>query len=182
MKAFVAGATGVLGRRVVRSLVTAGVETTGIGRTPGRRAELAEAGALAVELDLFARIGGDREPSQVTMWCSIWQRPFRSAAERTGLGHGARTTASAERGPGTWSTPRWRQGRAPTCRSRSRSCTQTAATSTSTSPRRSMRRTSPTPRSSARPKPRGSPSTAERASPCGSVSSTATTADIPSLR
>jgi nucleoside-diphosphate-sugar epimerase len=55
MKAFVAGATGVLGRRVVRSLVTAGVETTGIGRTPERRAELAEAGALAVELDLFAR-------------------------------------------------------------------------------------------------------------------------------
>jgi 2-alkyl-3-oxoalkanoate reductase len=55
MKVFVAGATGVLGRRVVRSLVTAGVETTGIGRTPGRRAELAEAGAMAVELDLFDR-------------------------------------------------------------------------------------------------------------------------------
>ena len=55
MKVFVAGATGVLGRRVVRSLVTAGFETTGIGRTPERRAELAEAGALAVELDLFDR-------------------------------------------------------------------------------------------------------------------------------
>jgi nucleoside-diphosphate-sugar epimerase len=55
MKAFVAGATGVLGRRVVRSLVTAGFETTGIGRTAARRAELTEAGAVAVELDLFDR-------------------------------------------------------------------------------------------------------------------------------
>ena len=61
MKVFVAGATGVLGRRVVRSLVTAGFETTGIGRTPGRRAELAEAGALAVELDLFDRGGDQRD-------------------------------------------------------------------------------------------------------------------------
>jgi 2-alkyl-3-oxoalkanoate reductase len=55
MKAFVAGATGVVGRRVVRSLVTAGFETTGIGRTASRRAELAGAGAVAVELDLFDR-------------------------------------------------------------------------------------------------------------------------------
>lgn len=51
MKVFVAGATGVLGRRVVGRLVAAGFETTGTGRTPQQRPELAEAGAQAVELD-----------------------------------------------------------------------------------------------------------------------------------
>ncbi len=56
MKVFVAGATGVLGRRVVGRLVAAGFETTGTGRTPQKRAELAEAGAQAVELDLLDRM------------------------------------------------------------------------------------------------------------------------------
>ena len=41
MKVLVAGATGVLGRRVVGRLVAAGFETTGTGRTP---AEASRAG------------------------------------------------------------------------------------------------------------------------------------------
>jgi nucleoside-diphosphate-sugar epimerase len=53
MKVFVAGATGVVGRRAVARLVTAGFDVTGVARRPQGRAELVSAGARAVELDLF---------------------------------------------------------------------------------------------------------------------------------
>ncbi|MDQ3855972.1 MAG: NAD(P)-dependent oxidoreductase [Chloroflexota bacterium] len=53
MKVFIAGATGVIGRRVVPVLVTQGHSVTGIGRTAERRARLEQLGATAVKLDLF---------------------------------------------------------------------------------------------------------------------------------
>ena len=50
---FVAGATGVIGRRVVPLLVTAGHRVTAVGRTPDKRAWLERAGAKALDVDLF---------------------------------------------------------------------------------------------------------------------------------
>jgi nucleoside-diphosphate-sugar epimerase len=50
---FVAGATGVIGRRVVPLLVTAGHRVTAVGRTAEKRALLERAGAGALDVDLF---------------------------------------------------------------------------------------------------------------------------------
>ena len=50
---FVAGATGVLGRRVVPSLVAAGHRVTAVGRSPEKRALLERSGAHAADVDLF---------------------------------------------------------------------------------------------------------------------------------
>ncbi len=52
-RVFVAGATGVIGRRVVPQLVAAGHRVTAVGRALDKRAALERAGAAAVELDLF---------------------------------------------------------------------------------------------------------------------------------
>jgi len=51
MRVFVTGATGALGRRLVPGLVTAGHEVTATTRTPGKVAQLRQAGAEAVVLD-----------------------------------------------------------------------------------------------------------------------------------
>jgi nucleoside-diphosphate-sugar epimerase len=56
MRVFVAGATGALGRHLVPGLVTAGHEVTATTRTPGKVAQLREAGAEPVVVD-----GLDRE-------------------------------------------------------------------------------------------------------------------------
>ena len=56
MRVFVTGATGALGRHLVPGLVAAGHEVTGTTRTPGKVAQLREAGAEPVVLD-----GLDRE-------------------------------------------------------------------------------------------------------------------------
>jgi nucleoside-diphosphate-sugar epimerase len=53
MKVFIAGATGVLGRRVVDVLVSRGIEVTGVAREPSKHAVLAARGARPVTLDLF---------------------------------------------------------------------------------------------------------------------------------
>ena len=53
MRIFVAGATGVLGRRVVPLLVEAGHDVTAPGRTADKRQSLERQGARAVEVDLF---------------------------------------------------------------------------------------------------------------------------------
>lgn len=53
MKIFVAGATGVLGRRVVPRLVTAGHTVTAVARGPHKAAGPAAQGATPVEVDLF---------------------------------------------------------------------------------------------------------------------------------
>jgi nucleoside-diphosphate-sugar epimerase len=52
-KVFVAGATGVLGRRVVVELIRAGCDVTGVARSPSQREELAALGARPVSVDLF---------------------------------------------------------------------------------------------------------------------------------
>ena len=53
MKVFVAGATGVLGRRVVAELVTADLEVTGLARRHATQVDLASVGVRAVDVDLF---------------------------------------------------------------------------------------------------------------------------------
>lgn len=50
---FVAGATGVIGRRLVPLLVRAGHQVTAVGRTPEKRAALERMGATAIHVDLF---------------------------------------------------------------------------------------------------------------------------------
>jgi nucleoside-diphosphate-sugar epimerase len=57
MRVFVTGATGVLGRHLVPGLVAEGHEVTATTRTPGKVAQLREAGAEPVVVD-----GLDREP------------------------------------------------------------------------------------------------------------------------
>ncbi|HLI72411.1 MAG TPA: NAD(P)-dependent oxidoreductase [Acidimicrobiales bacterium] len=53
MKVFVAGATGVLGRRAVALLLGAGHEVTGVARSPEREAMLRRIGAHPVTVDIF---------------------------------------------------------------------------------------------------------------------------------
>jgi hypothetical protein len=50
---FIAGATGVIGRRVVPSLVKMGYRISAIGRSPQSRQKLERLGVTPVELDLF---------------------------------------------------------------------------------------------------------------------------------
>src|SRR5499426_1679837 len=56
MRVFVTGATGALGRHLVPRLLAAGHEVTATTRTPGKVAQLREAGAEPVVLE-----GRDRE-------------------------------------------------------------------------------------------------------------------------
>jgi uncharacterized protein YbjT (DUF2867 family) len=53
MNVFVAGATGVLGCRVVPQLVEAEYYVTAVGRSEAKRGQLARAGARPIELELF---------------------------------------------------------------------------------------------------------------------------------
>jgi 2-alkyl-3-oxoalkanoate reductase len=53
MKIFVAGATGVLGRRTVSQLTAAGAEVTGVARTREKAATLRAFGAAPLEVSLF---------------------------------------------------------------------------------------------------------------------------------
>ena len=53
MRIFLAGATGVMGRRVVPSLVKAGHSVTALGRSQKAREELERLGTRPVEPDLF---------------------------------------------------------------------------------------------------------------------------------
>jgi nucleoside-diphosphate-sugar epimerase len=57
MKVFVAGASGVIGRPLVRQLVAAGHEVTGMTRSEDRAVEIREAGAAAVVCDVFDAVG-----------------------------------------------------------------------------------------------------------------------------
>jgi nucleoside-diphosphate-sugar epimerase len=53
MKVFVAGASGAIGRPLVRQLVAAGHQVTGMTRSEDRAVEIREAGAAAVVCDVF---------------------------------------------------------------------------------------------------------------------------------
>ena len=55
LRVFVAGATGVLGRRVVALLVSAGDDVTGVARDGNSEARLRAVGALPVRVSLFDR-------------------------------------------------------------------------------------------------------------------------------
>jgi len=57
MRVFVTGAIGVIGRRVVPLLVSAGHAVTAVGRTPDKRTALARQGAAAVDADIFDPLG-----------------------------------------------------------------------------------------------------------------------------
>jgi nucleoside-diphosphate-sugar epimerase len=54
MRVLVTGATGVIGRRVVRLLIAEGHRVTAVARTPQKRGQLAGTGAIPIDLDLFA--------------------------------------------------------------------------------------------------------------------------------
>ncbi len=53
MRIFVAGATGVVGRRLIPLLVDAGSDVTAVARSPEKSAELKKQGATPVSVDLF---------------------------------------------------------------------------------------------------------------------------------
>src|SRR5712671_5269514 len=53
MRVFVAGATGVLGRRAVAALVAAGHDVTGVARSPAKADLVGALGATPVEVSLF---------------------------------------------------------------------------------------------------------------------------------
>lgn len=53
MRIFVAGATGVVGRRAVDRLIEAGHDVTGVARSPAKAAQLHRQGATPVTVDLF---------------------------------------------------------------------------------------------------------------------------------
>lgn len=53
MRVFITGASGVIGRRAVPLLISAGHRVTAVGRTGDKRAALARAGAQAIDVDLF---------------------------------------------------------------------------------------------------------------------------------
>ena len=55
MRVFVAGATGIAGRRAVLRLIEAGHQVTGVARSAEKAAELADAGASAARVSLFDR-------------------------------------------------------------------------------------------------------------------------------
>lgn len=55
MKVFVAGATGVVGRRLVPLLVSSGHEVTAVARSPAKHDALTRQGARALNVDLFDR-------------------------------------------------------------------------------------------------------------------------------
>ena len=92
---------------------------------------------------------------------------------------GRPTIGSVGSARATWWTPRSRQARAATCRSRSSSCTPMAASGSWTSRRRSRPLASRARRWSPRRRRPGSPNTAGPGSRCGSGSSTASTAATP---
>ena len=146
MRVFVAGATGVAGRRAVARLVAAGHEVTGVSRSPEKdgaarvarrarrsRVDLFDADALRV-----AVAGHDAVVNLATKIPPL-------DADARGRARGTRTSASAARRRATSSTPRSRRARRCSCRSRSRSCTASTATSGSTRDRRphGRRRRSP---------------------------------------
>src|SRR6201985_2479502 len=85
MRVFVTGATGALGRYLVPGLIAAGHEVTATTRTPGKVAQLREAGAEPVVLD-----GLDREAVIAAVLAAapeVIAHEMTALAGLRGLGH-----------------------------------------------------------------------------------------------
>lgn len=110
MKAFVAGATGVLGRRSVARLVAAGIELTGAARSDRNEDLLLRLGAAPLRVGLFDRdaLVGAVSGHDVVLNLA---RPCPVANGRPAGRAGRTTTASAARPRTTWSTRRSRWAR-----------------------------------------------------------------------
>jgi len=86
VKAFVAGATGVLGKRAVRRLIGAGHKVTAVARGPDKAELLRSLGATPVEVDLFdpeavkdAAAGHDVVFNLATHIPPLWKAAWRGA-------------------------------------------------------------------------------------------------------
>jgi nucleoside-diphosphate-sugar epimerase len=55
-RVFVTGATGVLGRRVIRQLIDSGHDVSAVARTEGKHNQVRKTGAVPVSVDLFDRV------------------------------------------------------------------------------------------------------------------------------
>ncbi|NIP78620.1 MAG: NAD(P)H-binding protein [Gemmatimonadetes bacterium] len=100
MKIFVAGATGVVGRRLLRELSARGHEVTGLARSPAKAELVRSLGALPAGADLFDP-RSLAEPPPARRWSSTPQRPSRRAGTPASGARGPRTIASGgtARGP-----------------------------------------------------------------------------------
>lgn len=171
MKVFVAGGTGVIGRRAVRQLVERGHEVSALVRSEAKAELVRSLGATPVEASLFDADALREAVAGHEVVINLATHIPRSA-RRPAPRRGPRTIASAPRDPPTSSTRRWRRALAATSRSRSRSSTTTTATSGSTSrnpwpPSRSAMGCAPR-----RRRRNASPTTAATGWCCGSGSST----------
>ena len=109
MKVFVAGASGAMGRPLVRQLVAAGHEVTGMTRREERAAEIRGAGASAVICDVFdaaalesavveGRARGRRPPADLAAAAGSTTKPRTTRwPRRTGCAARAPATSSRRR-------------------------------------------------------------------------------------
>ena len=97
MKIFVAGATGVLGRRAVAQLVEAGHEVTGVARSEEKAELVRSLGATPVTVDLFdpAAVKDAVDGHDVVMNLATHIPPLLEG--RAARARGPRTTASGPR-------------------------------------------------------------------------------------
>jgi nucleoside-diphosphate-sugar epimerase len=89
MRTFVAGATGVIGRRAIERLVAGGHAVTGLARTREKAAQLQAAGAGAAMVSLF-------DPDELRAVVAGHDAVINLATKIPTLAHGARDTAWAE--------------------------------------------------------------------------------------
>ena len=142
---FVAGGTGVLGRRAVRALVAAGHDVTVLARSREKAESIRGWGATPAEIDLFDAAGRGRRSRGPRRGGQPGDpHPPHQQGRHAGRMEGERPHPHA-RVRGTWSTPRSPPGPAVTSRSRSASSTPTAATPGSTRNRRSTSSATSTP-------------------------------------
>ena len=134
---FVAGATGVLGRRAVRALVADGARGDRHRPLPGEGRGPPLLGRHARRDRSVRRRRRDRCGRRATMWWPTWRRTSPAPARRPCRARGRRTTASGGKARGTSSTPHWPLAPAATSRSRCVSSTPTGATPGWTRTRRS---------------------------------------------
>ncbi|CUU60293.1 NAD dependent epimerase/dehydratase family protein [Parafrankia irregularis] len=131
------GSAGVIGRRLVRELLTAGYQVRGLTRSARGREQLERIGARAVEADVFdeasLRRAFDRSDVVVNLLTHI--PGVERMADPTAWEENDRLRVVASEA--TARAAQGAPGRAGWCRSRSRSCTPTAATGGSTRTRRS---------------------------------------------